>query len=95
VVGAAILKNDGYYVCGFNTALDHVKVPTHPGSHRIQLKYPHLSLLGGLYKITLGLFDKNAIINIDLHKEVIFFEVILTKNIADGIVALPHEWWTE
>jgi teichoic acid transport system ATP-binding protein len=95
VVGAAILRNDGYYVCGLNTALDHFKVPSSPGIHRIKLKYPDLSLLGGLYKITLGLFDKKAIINIDLHKEAIFFEVFLSKNIADGTVVLPHEWLTE
>ena len=95
VVGVAILKNDGYYICGLNTALDGVKVPVRPGIHRIGLKYPDLSLLGGLYKITLGLFDNNAIINIDLHKEVMSFEVILTKNVADGTVVLPHEWQVE
>jgi ABC-type polysaccharide/polyol phosphate transport system ATPase subunit len=95
VMGVAILKNDGYYVCGLNTALDDFKIPSNPGTHRIRLKYPTLSLLGGLYKITFGLFDKNAIINIDLHKEAIFFEVLLSKNIADGTVVLSHEWSIE
>jgi teichoic acid transport system ATP-binding protein len=95
VMGVAILKNDGYYVCGLNTTLDDLKIPSNPGTHRIKLKYPDLSLLGGLYNITLGLFDKKAIINIDLHKEAIFFEVLLSKNIADGTVVLPHEWSIE
>jgi teichoic acid transport system ATP-binding protein len=92
VLGVAILKGDGYYVCGLNTALDHFPIPAEPGIHRIQLKYPSLPLLGGMYKITLGLFDRNAIINIDLHKDSLFFEVVMSKNLADGALALSHEW---
>jgi len=92
VLGVAILKGDGYYVCGLNTALDHFQIPAEPAIHRVQLRYPSLPLLGGMYKITLGLFDRNAIINIDLHKESLFFEVTMSKNLSDGALVLPHEW---
>jgi hypothetical protein len=92
VLGVAILKGDGYYVCGLNTALDHFQIPAEAGIHRVQLKYPSLTLLGGMYKITLGLFDRNAVINIDLHRECLFFEVAMSRNLADGSIVLPHEW---
>ena len=92
VLGVAILKGDGYYLCGLNTALDHFKIPKEVGIHRVQLKYPSLALLGGMYKITLGLFDPHAVINIDLHKESLYFEVTMSKNLADGSMVLPHEW---
>jgi len=92
VLGVAILKGDGDYVCGLNTALDQFRIPAGAGIHRIQLKYPSLPLLGGTYKVTLGLFDRNAVINIDLHKESLFFEVTMSRNLADGSIFLPHEW---
>lgn len=88
----AILKGDGYYVCGLNTALDHFQIPQEAGIHRVQLRYPSLALLGGTYKITLGLFDRHAVINIDLHKESLLFEVTMSRNLADGSMVLPHEW---
>ena len=92
VLGVAILKGDGYYICGLNTALDHFQIPEEAGTHRVHLRYPSLTILGGIYKITLGLFDRNAIINIDLHKECLFFEVVMSSNLADGSMVLPHEW---
>jgi teichoic acid transport system ATP-binding protein len=95
VLGVAILKVDGYYVCGLNTALDQFQLPEEAGIHRVQLRYPSLMLLGGVYRITLGLFDRNAIINIDLHRECLFFEVVMSRNLADGAMVLPHEWHTK
>lgn len=91
VIGAAIFRSDNLYVCGLNSKLDRMSIPSVPGKHTVTLSYDHLDLLPGSYYIKTGLFDHTALVRWDFNHRAAEF-TMTSPHKAEGVVALQHRW---
>jgi len=91
IVGAAIFRSDDVYVCGLNTALDAVKMPSDAGIHGVSLVIERMPLLSGSFYIKVGLFDKSGMVIWDFHDRAMQFQVT-SPYIAEGLAVLDHRW---
>lgn len=91
VLGVAIRRIDNEYICGLNTKLDNMTIPWKKGYNEIMLTYPGFNLIGGEYYFDVGIFDQTGIVNLDYKARIKNFFVRM-DYIAEGIVALHHEW---
>lgn len=95
VLGAALFRADGDYVCGLNTLLDRVRIPWHYGRNHFFIHYPlGLRVLGGRYYFDAALRDQTATVNIDYQTRVWDIQVN-SGYLAEGRLVLPHCWHGE
>ena len=87
----AIRRIDNEYICGLNTKLDNVKIPWKKGYNEVCLTYTNFNVVGGEYYFDVGIFDRTGIVNIDYKSKIKNFFVKM-DYIAEGMVALEHEW---
>ena len=93
ILGIAIFRNDEVYIFGPNTRFDGVEQMegVWDGIYTFFLHYPRLPLLGGVYRISVALYDKDHIRPHVWHNQLYEFRVVApTEN--HGIVDLPHHW---
>lgn len=93
VLGVALFRNDDLYVFGPNTRFDQVErmEGTWHGIYTYFLHYPKLPLLGGLYRISVALFDKHHLKPHVWHNQL--YEIRVTADTENhGIIDLPHHW---
>jgi ABC-2 type transport system ATP-binding protein len=91
VFGVAIVRNDGVYVFGTNTAADGVPIRPLNRSGCIRLSYPRLPLMNGVYRVSVGLFALPGMMPVDFHDQRYIFQVESDQNMH-GTVQLAHEW---
>lgn len=92
VLGVAIFRGDGDYVCGLNTLLDQVRIPWRRGRNRASIFYPDgLRVLGGQYYFDAALRDQTATVNID-YKTRVYDILVESGYLAEGRLVLPHRW---
>jgi len=94
VFGVALLRNDGVYVYGSNTAVDGLRLPPlEPGPGRLSLHYSGLDLLSGTYLLTVSVFAATKLhaTPVDVHAERYRFRVVSEKH-DQGLVRLEHHW---
>jgi ABC-type polysaccharide/polyol phosphate transport system ATPase subunit len=91
--GVAIVRNDGLYVFGTNTAADGVVVPglATAGEGCLALHYPALALMNGVYRVSVGLFSQPGMLPVDFHDQRYEFRVESEQEMH-GAVQLAHEW---
>ena len=93
ILGVALFRNDDVYIFGPNTRFDGVEKMegTWHGVYTFFLHYPSLPLLGGLYRLSVALFDKHHLKPHVWHNQLYEFRVDApTEN--HGIVDLEHHW---
>ena len=93
ILGVALFRNDDVYVFGPNTRFDGVErmEGTWHGIYTFFLHYPKLPLLGGVYRISVALFDKHHLKPHVWHNQLYEFRVDApTEN--HGIIDLEHHW---
>lgn len=91
VLGIAILRIDGLYICGVNTLLDKKRVPWQKGINKFRLKYKEFNLVGGSYYFDVAIYDQTATVPIDYRSKYKEFFVDMEYT-AEGIAILNHEW---
>lgn len=97
VLGVALFRSDGDYVCGLNTLLDNVRIPWKYGRNRFSIHYSQgLRVLGGQYYFDIALRDQTATVNIHYKTRVRDIQVN-SGYLAEGRLVLPHHWgaWQE
>jgi teichoic acid transport system ATP-binding protein len=92
VGGVAIYSKDNTYVCGLNTKLDNVKLPSKKGNYQLMIHYTSCTLLPGTYYIYLGFFESTAIVNLDFKSRAQYFYVSAKRYKAEGLCLLDHHW---
>ncbi len=91
VLGVALHRADGLYICGVNTKLDCYKPESTQGDHELILQYTSLPLLPGSYYIHVGIFDYSGAVTWDFINEAVAFKVT-SKYIGEGICIFEHSW---
>lgn len=91
VLGCAIFRNDGLYVCGLNTGLDKFPLKSIKGKDTIELTFQDIRLLSGVYSFTVGLFDRAGLVSSDALHEIGRFSVESPYK-AEGVYAMQHQW---
>ncbi len=97
VLGVALFRSDGDYVCGLNTLLDNVRIPWKYGRNRFSIYYSKgLRVLGGQYYFDVALRDQTATVNIDYKTRIRDIQVN-SGYLAEGRIVLLHHWgaWQE
>lgn len=95
VFGAAIFRNDGVHLYGTNTAIDGVEIPPLTDDGVIRLEFPHLSLLPGTYRVSVGVFDSpEGGSPLDFHDKLYGFRVIGAQR-EEGLARIDHRWTLE
>lgn len=92
VAGLAIFDSEENYVCGLNTKLDGINIEGRCGIHKIDLVFPNIRLCPGTYSLDVGLFEDNAVVNIDYWKRFSSLLVIHEAYLGEGTVILEHLW---
>lgn len=93
VFGIAVHRSDDLYVYGTNSAVDGFDVGPLERDGRIRLTYRNLSLLKGIYRLTVGIFPSPARGEqpIDLQWQRHQFKVVGGKD-DEGVARIEHEW---
>jgi teichoic acid transport system ATP-binding protein len=91
LLGVAMYRNDGTYVCGIHTGLDNFAIPHEIGNHSATVIFEELRVISGEYFFNVGIFDKSGLVRWDFHHAVATFCVSGPYN-AEGVVALAHQW---
>lgn len=92
VGGIALFDKQNTYICGLNTKLDNISLPSNPGKYVLQLNYRDLNLLPGTYFIDVGFFESLGIIRLDYKSRYSYFRVSSGEYFAEGIVCIEHNW---
>jgi len=93
ILGVALFRNDDLYVFGPNTRFDQVErmEGTYDGVYTYFIHYPTLPLLGGVYRISVALFDKHHLKPHVWHNQLYEVKVDApTEN--HGVIELEHHW---
>jgi ABC-type polysaccharide/polyol phosphate transport system ATPase subunit len=91
VFGVAILRNDGLYMFGTNTAADGVGIDRLGQVGRLCLRYPTMELMNGVYRVSVGVFALPGMTPVDFHDQRYSFRVE-SDQAVHGTVRLAHEW---
>jgi ABC-type polysaccharide/polyol phosphate transport system ATPase subunit len=93
VFGVAVHRSDDLYVYGTNSAVDGFHVGPLERDGRIRLTYRNLSLLKGIYRVTIGIFPSPARGEqpIDLQWQRHQFKVVGGKD-DEGVARIEHFW---
>jgi len=92
VGGVALFDKNDTYICGLNTKIDSVSLPTTPGHYQLGLTYDDLNLLPGTYYVDVGFFESTGVVPLDYKKRFHSFRVDSNNYIAEGITFMPHKW---
>lgn len=92
VGGVAIFRNDDTYVCGVNTKLDNVTLPSKPGDYELLVRYRASPLLPGTYYLHVGFFEREAVVQLDFKSRTKSFSVYAKDYRAEGVCLLDHAW---
>ncbi|MFF5993869.1 ABC transporter ATP-binding protein [Lysinibacillus sp. KU-BSD001] len=92
VGGIALFDKQNTYICGLNTKLDGVPLPSKPGNYILQLNYSGVNLLPGTYFIDIGFFESLGIIRLDYKSRYSYFRVSSGEYFAEGIICIEHNW---
>jgi len=92
VLGVAIHRIDGEYICGLNTLLDKIRIPWKYGRNKMYLKYPlGVLAIGGTYYFDTALFDSTATVPLQYIQMIKQFTVI-SNYVGEGTMIIPHRW---
>ncbi|OGO10988.1 MAG: hypothetical protein A2030_06845 [Chloroflexi bacterium RBG_19FT_COMBO_50_10] len=94
-IGFAIHRQDGVHITGPNTAFDGLEIKAEPGSGGVVYSIPSLSLLEGLYNVTVALVNRDGNIILDYHDRMHSFRVENRgHNVTEryGLMTLSGEW---
>lgn len=92
VFGLALFRQDGVYCYGPNTAFDGYAIKRIPkGRGWFKLEYHNLSLMPGIYYLSVGIWDKGEILAYDHHRCYYKIEVKGINSSAQ-LLHLPHRW---
>ncbi len=93
ILGVALFRNDDVYIYGPNTRFDGVErmEGTWHGIYTYFLHYPSLPLLGGVYRISAALFDKQHL-RPHVGQNQLYEIRVDAPTENHGIVDLPHHW---
>ena len=92
VGGVAIFSKDNTYVCGLNTKLDNVSLPSKKGDYQLTIHYTASNLLQGTYYIHVGFFENTGIVILDFKSRAQSFYVSTNSYKAEGLCLLDHKW---
>lgn len=95
VGGVALFDAQNNYICGLNTKLDQILLPSQPGQYKLQISYADVRLLPGAYFIDVGFFESSALVQLDFKARYKSFRVASGSYFAEGITFIPHEWTCE
>jgi len=89
----AVMSADGLTICETDTLRSGKLLDLKEGKHQLRVLFPSLTLLTGIYSITLSLTDSHNTVGYGNAQNVLDFEVVHTSpNPPLGIIALPVEW---
>ena len=94
-VGIAIHRQDGVHITGPNTAFDGLDIKAEPGPGGVVYAIPSISLLDGLYNITVALVNRDGNFIMDYHDRYYSFRVDNRGHRVKeryGLVTLSGEW---
>lgn len=91
LLGVAIYTPDREYIFGPNTYLDKIEVPNKYGRHKVKYIIPSISLLGGSYKIDVGIFNNSGLVCIDYKMDAC--NLLITNDyFSEGKFFMEHKW---
>jgi hypothetical protein len=82
-------------VCGLNTKLDHVELPSREGNHELTIHYLGSRLLPGTYYVHVGFFGREGVVEVAYKAKAASFYVHATDYKAEGLCLLDHRWEVE
>ena len=93
ILGVALFRNDELYVYGPNTRFDEVQKMegVYDGVYTFFINYPKLPLLGGVYRLSVALYDKSHIRPHCWHNQLYEIRVNCPRD-DHGVVEIPHHW---
>jgi hypothetical protein len=95
VFGMAIHRNDGLHITGPNTSNVGLKLPEVNGRGTVTFSIPHLSLLDGLYEISVAVVDQEDTQVFDYHNRAYPFRVMNVNSPVSeryGMMTLQGNW---
>lgn len=90
--GVAILDSGDYFICGTNTHLQKIPIPSTIGRHKYEVIYNNLNLFAGTYKFDIGLFNENTTVFLDYHSRCLELKIIDEEHLGDGLILLNHKY---
>jgi lipopolysaccharide transport system ATP-binding protein len=94
-VGIAIHRQDGVHITGPNTTFDGLEIKAEPGPGGVVYSIPFISLLDGLYNITVALVNRDGNFILDYHDRFYSFRVDNRGHPVHeryGLMTLSGEW---
>ncbi|GAD13506.1 ABC transporter [Geobacillus sp. Sah69] len=95
VGGVAIIDKQNTYICGLNTKLDNIPLPTTPGTYKLSLIYTNNTLLPNKFYVDVGFFESSGIVRLDYKSKINEFTIKSSDYIAEGVICLEHNWYVE
>jgi teichoic acid transport system ATP-binding protein len=92
VGGVALFDKQNTYVCGLNTKLDAITLPSNPGEHTLFLTYHDVTILPGTYYIDVGFFESSAVVQLDYKSKMHSFIIESGEYLGEGLTLIKHEW---
>ncbi len=93
IIGVAIHRADGVHICGPNTGECEYPLDCIEGDGMMEFRIPSLTLLSGIYYMTVGVFDTAHIHSYHYRDRAYRFEVEYTSIKGHrGLVAMVYEW---
>lgn len=95
VFGMAINRQDGVHVTGPNTSFAGIVLPTLSDEGTVTYRIPYLTLLEGLYNISVAVVNQDDTETLDYHDRVYSFRVVNYDGATReryGLVTLRGEW---
>jgi len=90
--GVALFDRQHVYVCGLNTKLDEIKLPSMPGKYKLMLSYSDINLLPGTYYVDIGFYESSGVVSLDYQSKIKSFFIESDKYLAQGLVMIKHYW---
>ncbi|OGL42695.1 MAG: hypothetical protein A2042_01670 [Candidatus Schekmanbacteria bacterium GWA2_38_11] len=90
-----IYSIDGILYAGHSTALDGFHIDSIEGYGTVKVEFEHLSLLPGIYEISVGIFDKEGLSPYDWHQKSYRLHVVAGGRKATGLFYFNHRWQVE
>lgn len=96
VFGMAIHRQDGVHVTGPNTSNAGMTLPTLNGCGTVTFKIPRLTLLEGLYHISVAIVNRDDTEIFDYHDRAYPFRVVNYGTVERyGLMTLQGEWYID
>jgi teichoic acid transport system ATP-binding protein len=95
VGGVAIFDKLNNYVCGLNTKLDNVELPSKAGKYKLKINYHDVLLLPNRYYLDVGFFESSGLARLDYKTRVNDFKIHSSDYFAEGLTLIKHKWEVE